>query len=91
MVKTKPTIVKIIFFIDSMIGGGKERRLTELMKALKLIPGIQFELVVMSRDIHYKEVFELGIQIHYLIMQVMILEIEIVMFSLTLWKTFFKS
>lgn len=50
-----------------MVAGGKERRLTELMKALKLEPGVQFELVVMSKEIHYKEVLELGIQIHYLI------------------------
>lgn len=50
-----------------MTAGGKERRLTELMKALKHEPGIEFELVVMSNDIHYKEVFNLGINIHYLI------------------------
>lgn len=50
-----------------MVAGGKERRLTELMKAFNLKPGIQFELVVMNRNIHYKEVFELNINIHYLI------------------------
>lgn len=50
-----------------MIAGGKERRLTELMKALKLKPGISFELVVMNNDIHFKEVFDMGIKIHYLI------------------------
>jgi len=47
--------------------GGKERRLTELMKALKLESGIEFELVTMSLDVHYKEVFDLNINIHYLI------------------------
>ena len=50
-----------------MVAGGKERRLTELMKAFKLKPGICFELVVMNKDIHYKEVFGLDIKIHYLI------------------------
>jgi glycosyltransferase involved in cell wall biosynthesis len=50
-----------------MVAGGKERRLTELMKAFKLKPGIEFELVVMNRNIHYKEVFDLDINIHYLI------------------------
>ncbi|MEO6488414.1 MAG: glycosyltransferase [Ferruginibacter sp.] len=59
--------MRILFFIDSMTAGGKERRLTELMKALAQDPTIQFELVVMSKDVHYKEVFELGIKIHYLI------------------------
>lgn len=50
-----------------MTAGGKERRLTELMKALKQKPGIEFELVVMKEEIHYKEVFDLGIRIHYMI------------------------
>ena len=59
--------MKILFFIEGMTAGGKERRLTELMKALKLKPDLQFELVVMTKDIHYKEVFNLDIKIHYLI------------------------
>lgn len=50
-----------------MFAGGKERRLTELMKAFKTDPAIRFELVVMTREIHYQEVFDLGIKIHYLI------------------------
>jgi glycosyltransferase involved in cell wall biosynthesis len=37
------------------------------MKALKLEPGVEFELATMSFDIRYKEVFDLGIKIHYLI------------------------
>ena len=59
--------MKILFFIDSFPAGGKERRLTELMKGIKLKTNIEFELVVMSNEIHYKEVFHLGIKIHYLI------------------------
>jgi glycosyltransferase involved in cell wall biosynthesis len=58
--------MKILFFIDSLNAGGKERRLTELMKALVLKQDIEFELVVMSNIIHYKEVLKLGIKIHYL-------------------------
>jgi len=50
-----------------MTSGGKERRLTELMKSLRKIPEIDFELAVMSTDIHYREVFDLGIKIHYLL------------------------
>jgi glycosyltransferase involved in cell wall biosynthesis len=50
-----------------MTSGGKERRLTELMKSLRLIPDIDFELALMTDDIHYKEVFDLRIKIHYLI------------------------
>jgi len=59
--------MKIIFFIDSLRGGGKERRLVELMKSLKLNPLIEFELVLMNKDIHYTKVFDLNIKIHYLI------------------------
>lgn len=59
--------MKILFFIDTLSAGGKERRLTELMKVLKLNLDFEFELVVMSKDIHYKEVLDLGISIHYII------------------------
>lgn len=59
--------MKLLFFIDSLGAGGKERRLVELMKQLKSQSDVQFELVLMNSDIHYKEVFDLGIKIHYLI------------------------
>ena len=60
-------IMRILFFIDSLTGGGKERRLVELMKGIKSKPDIEFEVVVMSNEIHYREVFDLNIKIHYLI------------------------
>jgi glycosyltransferase involved in cell wall biosynthesis len=59
--------MKVLFFIDSLGAGGKERRLVELMKQLRSGSDVQFELVLMNSDIHYKEVFDLGIKIHYLI------------------------
>src|ERR1035437_2925451 len=59
--------MKILFFTDTLKPGGKERRLTELIKALKSKQDIEFELVVMSNDIHYTEVFDLGTNIHYII------------------------
>ena len=59
--------MKVLFFIDSLHAGGKERRLTELMKALSLRSDIEFELVIMNKEIHYKEVLDLNIRIHYLI------------------------
>ena len=65
--KKKPGTMRILFFIDSLTSGGKERRLIELMKGIKLKPNIEFELVVMSNEIHYQEVFDLDIKIHYLI------------------------
>ena len=59
--------MKILFFIDSLRSGGKERRLTELMKVLIQQENIEFEIVVMSDELHYKEILNLGIRIHYLI------------------------
>lgn len=59
--------MKIIFFIDSLRSGGKERRLTELMKVLSLREDIKFKIVVMSEDLHYRELLDLGIKINYII------------------------
>ena len=59
--------MKILLFIDSLSAGGKERRVTELMKGLKLNSEVDFELVVMKREIHYAEVFDLDIKIHFLL------------------------
>ena len=57
----------ILFFIDSLNAGGKERRLTELMKQLKQQPSINFALVVMNKKVHYQQVLDLNIKIHYLV------------------------
>ena len=59
--------MKILFFIDCLVAGGKERRLTQLMKGLRSKKGIEFELVVMRKEIHYKEIFDWNIKIHYLL------------------------
>ncbi|MCC7400738.1 MAG: glycosyltransferase [Chitinophagaceae bacterium] len=59
--------MKVLFFINGLAAGGKERRLVELLKGINKYPEIQYELVLMGKDIHYKEVFDLGIKIHYFI------------------------
>lgn len=59
--------MKVLFLIDTLGSGGKERRLTELLKALIFKQNIDIELVVMSDDIHYEEVLNLGINIHKII------------------------
>ncbi len=58
--------MRILFFTDTLDVGGKERRMTELMKALLSHNEIEFELVVMSREIHYREILGLDIKIHYI-------------------------
>jgi glycosyltransferase involved in cell wall biosynthesis len=67
MVETKSRVMKILFYINGLSSGGKERRLVELMKGLKTFPEIEFELVTMSRNIDFKEVYDMNIKIHYLI------------------------
>ncbi len=67
MAKTNEGVMKVLFFIDGLIAGGKERRLVELMRGIKSGFDIEFELVLMNNEVHYRQVFELGIQIHYLI------------------------
>jgi len=56
--------MKILFFIDSLYSGGKERRLVELLIGLKIYKNIKCELVLTRSYIHYKEVYELNIPIH---------------------------
>lgn len=55
--------MKILFVIDTLGSGGKERRLTELLKTLKLRQEVEFELVVMSENIHFTEIYDLGINV----------------------------
>ncbi len=59
--------MKILFFVDMLDAGGKERRLTELMRAYKINRDIEFEVVVMNSLIDFKELFDLGIKIHYIL------------------------
>jgi glycosyltransferase involved in cell wall biosynthesis len=58
--------MRILFFIDNLLPGGKERRFVELLKGLKAFPYIEFEIVVMNKDIHYDQVFNLMSKIHLL-------------------------
>ena len=56
--------MKILFFIESLRSGGKERRLIELLTGLKKNKNIQCELVLTRSQIHYKEIYRLEIPIH---------------------------
>ena len=59
--------MKILFFIENLRSGGKERRLVELIKGLKHYPEIEMELVLTRNEIHYKDIINTGIKIHYII------------------------
>lgn len=62
--------MKILFFIDGLMPGGKERRFVELLKGLSHHKNIIFEAILMNEDVHYKEIFQLNIKIHYLIRKI---------------------
>lgn len=57
----------MLYVIDTLGSGGKERRLVELLKALRIRNDFEAQLAVMSEDIHYKEVLSLGVEIHKII------------------------
>ena len=58
--------MKILFFIESLLAGGKERRLVELLKGIKTIfPEYEIELVLTKKQVHFTEIFDLNIKIYY--------------------------
>lgn len=58
--------MKILFLIDNVYRGGKERRMIELLKGLLANGGYELEMVVFSDNVQYPELFELGIPVHLL-------------------------
>lgn len=63
-------MIKILFFINSLRAGGKERQLVELLKGLKKTKEFQAEVITMAKEIHYKEIYDLENKIHYLIRKI---------------------
>jgi len=57
--------MKILYYIEGLGSGGKERRLVELIKALSNYPDIKMELVLTREEIHYQDVLTSGIKINY--------------------------
>ncbi len=60
-------MTRVLLFIDYLRAGGKERQAVELLKALSKSGDIQFQVAVMNEEIHYHDVLDLGIPIHFLI------------------------
>lgn len=54
---------QILFFISGLRGGGKERRLAELLVYLKQHTSYELRVIVMKREIQYEYVYSLGIPI----------------------------
>ena len=53
--------MKIIFFIGTLLTGGKERRLIELLKYLKENTNYEILLVLRQGEINYKAIYDIGI------------------------------
>ena len=51
--------------IESLLPGGKERRLVELLKGLQKFPKLKIELILTNSDVYYKEIFDLNIKIYF--------------------------
>jgi len=59
--------MKILFYIENLRSGGKERRLVELIKGLSKYPDIKMTLVLTKDEIHYTDIFKTEIKIYYTI------------------------
>lgn len=55
--------MKILFFIDSLCSGGRERRLVELLFYLKQNTDYDIKLILTEHDIHYSYIHDLNIPI----------------------------
>jgi glycosyltransferase involved in cell wall biosynthesis len=59
--------MKVLYFIESLRAGGKERRIVELLKAFKQnYPDVEIALVLTRKEIHYQEIYELHIPIYFI-------------------------
>lgn len=56
--------MKVLFFIESLRAGGKERRLTEIIKGLQESKLADVELVLTRNEVHYTEIQDLNVPIH---------------------------
>jgi len=56
--------MRILFFIESLNSGGKERRLVELIKGLSSDSSNKMEIALIREGIHYEDIFSVDIKIH---------------------------
>ena len=59
--------LKILFFIENLHSGGKEQRLVELVKELSKLNQYEIDIVLTRPGIHYTEVQDLDVRIHYVL------------------------
>jgi glycosyltransferase involved in cell wall biosynthesis len=54
---------RILFFLESLRSGGKERRFTELLYYLKKNTDYEIQVVLLENIIHYKDIFNLNVPV----------------------------
>lgn len=64
MVKKTVKPVKVLFLIDSLPRGGKERRMVELLKGLLRTGNYEPAVAILSGKVQYEEIYDLGIPVH---------------------------
>lgn len=52
--------MKVLFVIESLRSGGKERRFVELLKGLSYVHNFDCQIILLKEDIHYKSILELN-------------------------------
>ncbi len=57
--------MKILFFIDNLGPGGKQRRLVELLKGLSVNSDFKLYLVLTKRELIYTDIYNLNVPIFY--------------------------
>ena len=55
--------MKVLLLIDSLVSGGMERRLVELVKGFQDYPDMQLHVVVFREPIHYKEIYDMNVTV----------------------------
>ena len=58
--------MRVLHIISKFGGGGLERRAIQTVKGLKDKGGMELLIVVYSKEVEYKEVLSLGVDIHYM-------------------------
>ncbi len=59
-------MIKILFSIDGLRSGGKERRFVSLIKKISKSRKFKCELVCFNEHVHYKEIFNFKVKIHFI-------------------------
>jgi glycosyltransferase involved in cell wall biosynthesis len=61
-----PERIRVLHVIHSLLAGGTERQLLELLRGLQVEERISCEVAVLSTDVHYEDAVRVASPIHYL-------------------------